>query len=113
VDNDELLLKPGMTATVRIITSKREHVLRVPDQALRYVPGGLSSAAQTIGTSSPQVWLLRNGRPVRIGVTTGLDDDSFTELTGGDVRSGDKVVVSERSATSTRTNSATPAMRFP
>jgi HlyD family secretion protein len=114
VDNHQLLLKPGMTATVRIITAKRDNVLRVPDQALRYVPGGLSAAGLGAGTASPQVWLLRNGKPVSVAVTTGLDDDTFTEITSGQVQVGDKVIVSERTASSTTAaNSATPAMRFP
>lgn len=113
VDNRELLLKPGMTATVRIVTAKREHVLRVPDQALRYVPGGLSSSGQNATTPSPQLWILRNGRPTRVVVVTGLDDDSFTEITSGEVQVGDKVIVSESSAASTRTNTATPRMRLP
>jgi len=39
VDNKEQLLKPGMTATMRIVTSRRGDVLRVPNQALRYAPG--------------------------------------------------------------------------
>ena len=113
VDNKALLLKPGMTATVRIITSKRDNVLRAPDQALRYVPGGLSSTSQTAGAPSPQLWTLRNGRPVRVVVGTGLDDDSFTEITSGEVQEGDRVIVSERAATSTKSSAATPAMRIP
>jgi len=114
VDNDQLLLKPGMTATVRIITAKRDKVLRVPDQALRYVPGGLSAAGQGAGAPSPQVWLLRNGRPVRVPVSIGLDDDTFTEITGGEVKVGDKAIVSERTESNTSaTNGATPTMRFP
>ncbi len=114
VNNDQLLLKPGMTATVRITTAKRDKVVRVPDQALRYVPGGLSAAGQGAGAPSPQVWLLHNGKPARVAVSTGLDDDTFTELTSGDVHVGDRVIVSERTALSTApTISATPAMRFP
>ncbi len=38
VDNKELLLRPGMTATASIITSDRPDVLMVPDAALRYSP---------------------------------------------------------------------------
>jgi HlyD family secretion protein len=40
VDNSELLLRPGMTATVSIITQKAENVLRVPAAALRFRPEG-------------------------------------------------------------------------
>jgi HlyD family secretion protein len=86
----------------------------VPDQALRYVPGGLSAAGQDAGAPSPQVWLLRNGKPMHVPVSIGLDDDTFTELVSGDVKVGDKVIVSERTASNvTATNGATPTMRFP
>ena len=41
VENPELLLKPGMTANVNVVTaSKRDNVLRVPIDALRFSPPG-------------------------------------------------------------------------
>ena len=40
VDNSDLALKPGLTAATRIIVDQRSDVLRVPNQALRYVPTG-------------------------------------------------------------------------
>ena len=46
-DNKELLLKPGMTATVRIITARRDDVLHVPDQAVRFTPSGMASATSS------------------------------------------------------------------
>jgi len=112
VDNAALLLKPGMTATVRIVTDKRDNVLRVPDQALRYVPGGLS-AGQANAAGASQVWSLKNGRPERVGVTTGLDDDTYTEVTSGDLQLGDRVIVSERSTAAARGNGSSPSVRFP
>ena len=114
--NPQLLLKPGMTATVRIITQKRDKVLRVPDLALRYVPGGVAAASDAAGTPAPLVWVLRDGRAVRVTVATGLDDDSFTEITAGDIHEGDRVIVSERSGSGTgakRGNAAPSALRAP
>jgi HlyD family secretion protein len=113
VGNPQLLLKPGMTATVRIMTAVRSNVLRVPDQALRYVPGGLSAASAQGAPPQPQLWVLRAGKPSRIEVKTGLDDDTFTEITGGDIRAGDKVIISERAGTSSKSAAAGPAMRLP
>src|SRR5581483_11610022 len=59
VQNPDLLLKPGMTATVRVVTDRRANVLRVPDPALRYVPSSLAPRpATTAGrpnAASPQV----------------------------------------------------------
>ena len=58
-----------MTATIRIVTDQRDDVVRVPDQALRYVPGGMERRSaiedgrqQAVGEASQaQVWVLRDG----------------------------------------------------
>lgn len=94
VDNSQHALKPGMTAATRVITDERRDVLRVPSQALRYAPAGASRAASGSARQS-RVWVLRNDEPVAVLVTVGLDDDSFVEIVGGDVKVGDKVIVSE------------------
>jgi len=90
VGNADLALKPGMTAATRIIVDRRADVLRVPNPALRYAPGGLAGA----GTEQ-RVWLLRDGRPVPIAVEAGLDDENFTEILKGDLRPGDAVITGE------------------
>jgi HlyD family secretion protein len=115
VANPKLLLMPGMTATVRVITAERQNVLRVPDTALRYVPGGLSASNAQSQESTPGLWVLRDGRPVRVAVTTGLDDDSYSEIASDGLKEGDAVIVSERSATSAsrKSTSGGPAMRLP
>ncbi|MBI1772666.1 MAG: efflux RND transporter periplasmic adaptor subunit, partial [Burkholderiales bacterium] len=38
VDNKDELLKPGMTAQVRLVVGSRENVVRIPTAALRYKP---------------------------------------------------------------------------
>jgi len=38
VDNKDELLKPGMTAQVRLVVGSRENVMRIPTAALRYKP---------------------------------------------------------------------------
>jgi HlyD family secretion protein len=40
VDNDQLKLRPGMTATVSVIVRKADQALRIPASALRYRPEG-------------------------------------------------------------------------
>ena len=99
VDNSDLALMPGMTASTQIIVDKRNDVLRVPNQALRYVPGGLS-AVQAAGvrapsTRQPQIWVLRGGQPVAVTVTPGLSDDNFTEIVNGDLHVGDQIIIAE------------------
>jgi HlyD family secretion protein len=98
--NADLSLKPGMTATVRIVVETRRHVLRVPDQALRFTPSQVAPPPASAGAS--YVWVMRNERLAAIKVTTGLDDDSYSEITSGDIREGDAVIVGESSAPARR-----------
>ena len=115
VANPQLLLKPGMTATVRVVTAERRNVLRVSDAALRYIPGGLSSANSQV-EATPGVWVLRDGRPVRVAVATGLDDDTYSEILKSDLSEGDRVIVSERTGTTSPSRKSTnggPTMRLP
>lgn len=106
IDNTGLLLKPGMTATARIITDERTHVLRVPDQALRFVPGNQppsSAPSEDIATGKPQrVWKLVEGRPAPVQVVLGLDDDTFTEVLSGDLKRGDTIIVGEQRGPTTK-----------
>jgi HlyD family secretion protein len=104
VPNPSFLLKPGMTATVGIVTDRRTNVLRVPDQALRYAPSG-SPAAGTIPAAHPgmtarpasgQVYVIRDGKPEAVAIGVGLDDDSYTEVTAGPLSEGDQVIVGEQ-----------------
>jgi HlyD family secretion protein len=90
VDNEDLVLKPGMTASTRIVVDQREGVIRVPNQALRYAPPGVTGAA-----NGARLWLLRDGQPVSVAVTIGLDDENFTEVAQGDLKPGDTVIVGE------------------
>jgi HlyD family secretion protein len=95
VDNPDFRLKPGMTATVSIVTAQRVDVLRVPDQALRFVPNG-STAPQPGGPKSTRVWVLRQGKAVDIPIRVGLDDGTYSEVAGGDLRADDRVIIGEQ-----------------
>jgi ABC-type lipoprotein export system ATPase subunit len=96
VNNSDLALVPGMTASTTIIIDQRTDALRVPNQALRYVPGGLPAVEISGGatTRRPQVFVLHDGRPVAVTVVLGLSDDSFTEIVSGDLQPGDQVIIS-------------------
>ncbi|KAF2989549.1 efflux RND transporter periplasmic adaptor subunit [Methylocystis sp. MJC1] len=100
--NGDLVLKPGMTATTRVIVDERRDVLRIPDQAFRYQPGaipGLASAPpQLDGSGGVRLWVLRDGAPKMEVIIPGLDDDSFTEVLKGDLRAGDQIIVGEEAA---------------
>ena len=91
----DLTLMPGMTAASRIVVDRRNDVLRVPNQALRYVPKNTAGAGQS---GQAQLWILRDGKLVPIPVLAGLDDDSFTEIVSGDAKPGDLVITAEQTA---------------
>lgn len=114
VENQELLLKPGMTATVKIVTDARSNVLRVPDQALRYMPSALPSAASPPAAprrpGERSVWTLVDGRPVSVPIVSGLDDDSYTEVRGGDLKPGQPVIVGEQAGTGQAAQAAPSAV---
>lgn len=98
VDNNDLALMPGMTASTEIVVDQRDNVLRAPDQAFRYTPGGVAGIATAGGSSTgAHVWVLRDGKPVKVSVVTGLDDGNFTEIVQGDLHEGDQLITAERS----------------
>src|SRR5450759_3987895 len=109
IDNADLALKPGMTAANRIITDQRADVLRVPSQALRYAPVTAAGTRRsgTSGRTRPaeqgRVWVLRDGKAVRVAVTTGLDDDTYTEIVKGELKADDQVIIAEQRTNSSKT----------
>jgi HlyD family secretion protein len=110
VANPALLLKPGMTATARIVTAQARAVLRVPSAALRFTPTSQTkpAAAKAGGGKHPRdVWVLRDDKLVAVPVSVGLNDDSFAEIKSGDLAPGDAVVVGQTAAGAT--TSAAPA----
>ncbi len=109
VANNDLALKPGMTASSRIVIAARNNVLRVPSQALRYAPGGLKVAKQ----GSAAVYVLRDGAAVRVPVEVGLDDDSHAEIVKGDLKPGERVIVTEqRNGSGNGKQGAAPRLRL-
>jgi HlyD family secretion protein len=66
--NPQRKLMPGMTASVQIVTSRRDEVLRVPNAALRFKPSTPIAAAPSAGSSSSEgeskdraAWSAREG----------------------------------------------------
>jgi HlyD family secretion protein len=120
-NNDAFLLKPGMTATVAIVTARRTDVLRVPDQALRFtpssahteIPGGTAPGAppppQAGAARQAPVWVLRQGKPAAVTIGLGLDDDTYTEVVWGPLNLDDQVIIGERRGSS---SSRSGAFRF-
>ena len=110
VDNSELFLRPGMTATADIVVNTVRDALLVPNAALRYTPpaeessgGGLLSmfGPPDTGTATTAelpggartLWVMRDKVPVEATVVTGATDGQNTELKSGDLVEGDAVVL--------------------
>lgn len=122
VRNDDLSLRPGMTATAQITTAERTDVLLVPNAALRWTPpsdasdkgaekassrgvlGALMPRPPQSGTTArpapapkagaqAQVWVLRDGQPVAVPVRVGVTDGRQTEIAGGELQPGTAVIV--------------------
>jgi HlyD family secretion protein len=97
VTNKDLVLKPGMTASVRIVTDERDNVLRISSQALHYTPEGEARS----DASHPRIWVLRDSRLVAVDIEPGLSTDDYLEVRSGDLKANDQVVIAERSAATT------------
>ena len=88
VDNEDLKLKPGMTANVSIITNKSENVLCVPNMALKFTPDVNGPKYKNQG-----LWILENGKAKRVDIETGASDDSSTEVISKALGEGMKVIM--------------------
>lgn len=102
VDNPDLSLRPGMTATILFEVQKAENVLIVPNTALRFDPSAASSSALIDWRSpgkgraaKPRVFKMMSGELVEIPLELGLNDGSSTQIVSGDISAGDAVVVEQ------------------
>lgn len=116
VANDDLALRPGMTASVEIVVQEENDLLLVPSSAFFYVPkfeiskgDGLDMPSEISGVPGivalnysdtqgiPQkensVWVLEGENIRSVDLETGEDDGNFTEVKGGSIKLGDLVVV--------------------
>lgn len=90
VDNEEGLLRPGMTASAEITTDRARDVLRVPNAALRFTPPSVEEPPD-----GPVVWVRAGGAPTPIEVERGLTDGRVTEVRGA-LQAGDEVLTDVR-----------------
>ncbi len=99
VDNPEEKLMPGMTAHVTIQVDRKDGVLRIPNASLRFRPkaeeeeGRGEGRKRAVGSTA---WRLADGAPVEVAIATGITDNRYTELTGGELKEGDRIIVQER-----------------
>jgi HlyD family secretion protein len=99
--NPDLLLYPGMTATLRIVVSDTEETLKIPNQALRFRPpeAALGTGAQIdnatgLPSGSATVWVVdRAGHPAPVTIRTGSSDENDTELRAGPLSEGQPLII--------------------
>ena len=122
VTNEDLSLRPGMTATVDIAIVDRKDILVVPNSALRFDPVAAAAIGKPDATkrtlvqslspgggrrwrgapppkagssdSTPKVWTLKDGEPSEIKVTPGITDGRVTEVTGEGLTAGTPLIIS-------------------
>ncbi|MCK0143900.1 efflux RND transporter periplasmic adaptor subunit [Aliiroseovarius sp. F20344] len=113
VDNSDLLLRPGMTATADIVVAEISDALVVPNAALRYTPpqemdtgddedrsgllGMLIPDMQDAGAEidNKTLWILKDGVPQEIAVTAGQTDGRMTVIQHGSLVEGDVLITDQ------------------
>jgi HlyD family secretion protein len=116
VDNQDLSLRPGMSATASILATERHDVLLVPNAALRFTPEAAAVAApddglvsklmprapfrptqrvRTTAAAARQVWVLERGAPVAVAVVPGVSDGRQTEVTASSLQAGALVITDQ------------------
>lgn len=96
--NDDLKLKPGLTANVTIFTLEIKDVIAVPAKALRFTPREvmLNKSESIVDCDTKQkVWIREGNTYKAIPVETGMTNGMLTEIKSG-LKAGDMVVTDLR-----------------
>lgn len=113
IDNSDLALRPGMTATADIVARRIDEALLVPNTALRFSPAASQPPQSTSllrrilpgpprfrppskpedGGTDRVVWILRDAQPTAVSVGVGVTDGRRTEIVRGELTPGDPVIV--------------------
>jgi HlyD family secretion protein len=135
VDNADQRLLPGMTAYVSIAVAERKEVLSVPNAALRFRPPASATdkdstkeaAKEGEGRAGPPrqpgsgrkrdgssgvVHVLVDGKLKAVQVGIGITDNRITEITSGELKAGDRVIVGENIANGEPSSGSGPRLRM-
>lgn len=116
VDNSDLSLRPGMTATADIVVQKVQNAMLIPNTALRFTMPTESESKSSRGLvgallprppvseskkrenttdkkNQKQVWALKERQPVAVSITTGVENGVVTEVLSGDITEGMPLIV--------------------
>ena len=129
IDNQELLLKPGMTANVQFLVSRKEDVLTIPNMAMRFKPPDQKDEAQDLlrqergrvaspvgtrrtsrsggagasgarGNRRVTIYVLKGNKAQPLEVQLGITDGSKTEVIAGTLNEKDPVIIATSSVAS-------------
>ena len=92
--NDDLKLKPGLTANVTIYTLELKNILTVPSKALRFNPSeAMLNDGETITGTEAQtkVWVKEGLELKALAVETGVTNGTLTQILRG-VNAGTQVI---------------------
>jgi HlyD family secretion protein len=93
--NNDLKLKPGLTANVTIFTMEKDNILALPSKALRFTPNEalLKGDQQIADVEAPaKVWTLEGNTFKAHRVETGVSNGMMTEIVSG-VKEGTEILV--------------------
>lgn len=117
VNNEDLVLKPGMTATAKIVTKDSKDKVLIPNSALRFKPkiqeqSQRSGSVNFVGPNNrPQggvtkdlgkrefssIYILENGEPKRVMVKVLDTDGKSSAIESKDLKLDDEVIISQKS----------------
>lgn len=115
VDNEDLLLKLGMTATAKIITKESKNKLLIPNGALRFKPkmqeqknGGVNLVGPNMNRPAnvardlskkelAPIFILENNQPKRVMVKVLDSDGKLTSIESEELKVDDEVIISQKS----------------
>ncbi len=92
--NNDLKLKPGLTANVTIFTLEKNNVLTVSNKALRFTPNEhlMNEDSKIVDCKGKdKVWVMDGNNMKAIPVTTGITNGTLTEILGG-IEAGTSVI---------------------
>jgi HlyD family secretion protein len=115
IDNSELLLRPGMTATAEIKVTEVQDAVLIPNASLRYTPPVADTAtsqsllrrlipgpprfraASQREMTGPNrtVWVLRGNEPTPVKIIIGESDGRRTEVRSGELKADDAMIVDQ------------------
>ncbi|TLD87002.1 efflux RND transporter periplasmic adaptor subunit [Helicobacter sp. MIT 05-5294] len=118
VGNQDLLLKPGMSATADIVTDSAKNALLIPSSALYFTPQTPRKESAKSSSMNPfamnqqrpqrtrgggakrqansSIWVLENGVPKEVAVEVGISDGTLTQIFSDSIQPGMLIIIAQK-----------------